>query len=446
MTSPPSDHLSTVPCYRITGSAPLRGTVRVPGDKSISHRALMFGAIASGVTRIRGLLEGEDCLNTARVLRKLGVRIETETVDGQRVWTVHGVGQGGLISTTEPLDVGNSGTGMRLLAGLLVGQGVSASLVGDRSLMSRPMERIAAPLRMMGAQIDTRDGKPPVVIQSGAEVIGIDYHLPVASAQVKSSVLLAGLGASHPTTVTEPERSRDHTERMLPAFGCPVAVKGNTARLTGPAQLQGIEVDVPGDISSAAFLLVAATLIPGSELLIEHVGVNPTRTGIIRILEAMGASIERLNERDIHGEPVCDLRVKSANLTAIDVPSAWVPSAIDEFPVIFIAAASAAGTTRVTGVGELKVKESDRLGTMARGLEALGVRLIESDDGIEITGGPLSGGDIHSHDDHRIAMAFAVAGARSTEPLTVYDVTNVGTSFPGFAQLMQGLGLALEEI
>lgn len=441
----PTSH-SAVPAYRVTGSEPLTGRIRVPGDKSISHRALMLGAIARGVTRIEGLLEGEDCLNTARVLRKLGVHIDASDEAGKRVWTVHGVGRNGLRSCSESLDVGNSGTGMRLLAGLLVGQGVSATLVGDRSLMSRPMERIAAPLRMMGADVQTRDGKPPLVIGPRGTLEGIDYDSPVASAQVKSAVLLAGLGAATPTSVVEPERSRDHTERMLPAFGCPVEVTSNGARLEAVDELKAIDVVVPGDISSAAFLLVAASIIPGSDLTIEHVGMNPTRTGIVNILRAMGASIEELNRRDVHGEPVCDLRVLASPLTAIDVPPEWVPSAIDEFPVIFIAATAAAGTTRVTGVAELKVKESDRLGTMAAGLRYLGAKLRESEDGLEITGGQLSGGEIQSHDDHRIAMAFTVAGALTSEPLRINDVTNVATSFPGFAALMQQVGLRLEAL
>ncbi len=437
---------SAAPSYRISGSQPLRGTVRVPGDKSISHRALMLGAIATGVTRIEGLLEGEDCLNTAKVLRQLGVAIEQTEERGQRVWVVHGVGHGGLIPCDEPLDVGNSGTGMRLLAGLLVGQGVRATLVGDRSLMGRPMERIATPLRMMGANIETHDGKPPIVIHTTESLVGIDYHSPVASAQVKSAVLLAGLGASSATSVTEPERSRDHTERMLPAFGCPVVVREQGAQLTGIASLSGIDVVVPGDISSAAFLLVAASIIPGSDITIEHVGMNPTRTGIVKILQAMGASIKEKNPRIVHGEPVSDLHVVASQLNGIDVPPEWVPSAIDEFPVVFIAAAAARGTTRVTGVEELKVKESDRLGTMANGLSSLGAQLVEFEDGLEIEGGVLAGGTIHSHDDHRIAMAFAVAGALTGEPLVVQDVTNVATSFPGFSDLMRKLGLDLEEL
>lgn len=435
-----------VPSYRISGSAPLIGTVRVPGDKSISHRALMLGAIAEGTTRIEGLLEGEDCLNTARVLRKLGVQIDVNEQNGQRVWTVQGVGHRGLCSTDEPLDVGNSGTGMRLLAGLLAGQGVCATLVGDRSLMGRPMERIAVPLRLMGADIQTSNGKPPLVIGKVEGLHGIDYDSPVASAQVKSAVLLAGLGASGRTSVTESQRSRDHTERMLPAFGCPVEVTESGAGLSAVDGLKAIDVVVPGDISSAAFLMVAASIIPGSELVIEHVGMNPTRTGIVNILRAMGASINEFNHRDVHGEPVCDLKVTAAQLQAIDVPPEWVPSAIDEFPVVFIAAAAAAGTTRVTGVAELKVKESDRLGTMAAGLRSLGAELVESEDGLEIVGGTLNGGHINSHDDHRIAMAFAVAGALTREPLQVHDVTNVGTSFPGFAELMQALGLHLEAV
>ncbi|MFK8029483.1 MAG: 3-phosphoshikimate 1-carboxyvinyltransferase [Gammaproteobacteria bacterium] len=438
---------TTAPSYRVKGSQPLTGTVRVPGDKSISHRALMLGAIATGTTRISGLLEGEDCLNTARVLRKLGVHIDVSGDDSDsRVWTVQGVGPGGLTACDEPLDVGNSGTGMRLLAGLLAGQGVNATLVGDRSLMGRPMERIAVPLRMMGVDVTTSDGKPPLVIEVNRRLVGIDYVSPVASAQVKSAVMLAGLGASSPTSVTEPERSRDHTERMLPAFGCPVEVTDGGAKLSAVSGLSAINVEVPGDISSAAFLLVAASIIPGSDITIEHVGMNPTRTGIIKILRAMGASIDERNARLVHGEPVSDLHVVYSPLSAIDVPPEWVPSAIDEFPVVFIAAAAAKGLTRVTGVAELKVKESDRLGTMASGLASLGANLVESDDGLEINGGLLDGGAIHSHDDHRIAMAFTVAGALTKSPLVIHDVTNVTTSFPRFSELMKRLGMDLEEI
>ncbi len=322
----------------------------------------MLGAIASGKTSVSGLLEGEDCLNTARALQTLGVSIERTTDSNNKaVWHIQGIGQGGFESVTQSLNLGNSGTGMRLMAGLLTGQKVSAELVGDSSLMQRPMARIATPLQQMGANITTRDGLPPLKLIASERLHGISYQSPVASAQVKSAILLAGLGADGLTEVCEPHRSRDHTERLLPAFGCPIEVDGLTVRVEGGASLRGINIDVPGDISSAAFFMVAASIIPGSDLLLRHVGINPTRIGVINILDAMGADIELQNERLEQGEPVSDIRIRASQLQGIDVPPEWVPSAIDEFPVLFIAAAHAHGRFKLTGARELRVKESDRI-------------------------------------------------------------------------------------
>ncbi|NNF16182.1 MAG: 3-phosphoshikimate 1-carboxyvinyltransferase [Gammaproteobacteria bacterium] len=430
--------------FKVTGSHALRGNIRIPGDKSISHRALMLGALATGTTRISGLLEGEDCLHTASALRKLGVTITAEGPAEKRTWSVEGVGARGFRSSAQPLDLGNSGTGMRLLAGLLAGQGVRAQLIGDESLMRRPMDRIAEPLRLMGADVRTHDGCPPLEIEGNDSLQGIDYQAPVASAQIKSAILFAALGATGTTSVQEPTPSRDHTERMLPAFGCPVAVDGTRVTLTGPCGLQATDIEVPGDISSAAFFIVAASLKAGSDMMLLNIGVNPTRTGILRILEAMGADIQLLNQREVQGEPVCDMRVRAAELVGIDVPPEWVPSAIDEFPIIFVAAALATGVTRVTGAAELKVKESDRLGAMAKGLRALGAAVSESADGLEIEGGSLHGGKIDSFGDHRIAMSFVIAGACAGCEVLVNDVDNVATSFPGFDELARATGIDLE--
>lgn len=404
----------------------------------------MLGAIAQGTTSIEGLLEGEDCLNTARALQQLGVSISKGVQNERTVWTVSGVGHNGLREAQKPLDFGNSGTGMRLMAGLLAGQNVSAELTGDDSLSKRPMERIAEPLRQMGVNIATHSGKPPLTLTTPSSLRGVSYASPVASAQVKSAILLAGLGAEGTTEVCEPHQSRDHTERLLPAFGCPVQISDRCVKLEGGAQLKGIRLQVPGDISSAAFFIVAASIIPGSDLLMRNVGINPTRVGVIKILDAMGANIELSNERMEHGEPVCDIRVRAANLHGIDVPPEWVPSAIDEFPAIFIAATQAHGRFRLSGAAELRVKESDRIGAMATGLKTLGIHTRVQEDGLEITGGPLGGGSIDSFDDHRIAMAFVVAGAIASAEVRINDVANVNTSFPGFADSARAVGIRLE--
>ncbi len=429
--------------FEISSRGPLRGRLRVPGDKSISHRAIMLGAIAEGTTRIQGFLSGADNLATLEAFRAMGVTIDGPDADGEVV--VHGAGRAGLKAPAAPLELGNSGTSMRLLAGLLAAQPFDSELRGDASLGRRPMGRVTEPLATMGAHIETAEGgRPPLRIHGGTALSGIDYTLPVASAQVKSALLLAGLYADGETCVTEPAPTRDHTERMLTGFGCPVRRSGERVCLTGGAPLQATDIDVPGDISSAAFFLVGASITPGSELLLEHVGINPTRTGVIDILRAMGGDITMENACEVGGEPVADLRVRHAPLHGITIPESLVPLAIDEFPAIFIAAAAAEGTTRLSGARELRVKECDRIQVMADGLATLGVRAEPAEDGIVIEGGSLGGGTVASHDDHRIAMAFAMAGAVASAPITVTECTNVATSFPGFAELAASTGLAIE--
>lgn len=415
------------------------GDIAVPGDKSISHRALMLGGIAEGTTVVSGFLEGEDCLATMAAMRTMGVTIERGA--GGRV-TIEGVGLSGLSPPREPLDMGNAGTAMRLLTGLLAGQSFDSVLVGDSSLMRRPMERVAAPLRQMGAVVETSDGRPPVRIRGGQQLRGIDHRLTVASAQVKSALLLAGLYASGTTSVTEPAVTRDHTERMLRAFGVEVSVDGGRVSVT-PGALRGTRIDVPGDFSSAAFFIVAATIAGASPLLIRNVGVNATRTGLVEILRLMGGRIEFRNQRLAGGEPVADLLVEPARLQGITVPPELVPLAIDEFPALFVAAALAEGETRVSGAAELRVKESDRIGVMAEGLAALGASVEALPDGMHIRGGGLSGGTVDSHGDHRIAMAFAVAAACAEAPVRILDVANVATSFPGFLAVAGQSGLCV---
>ena len=426
------------------GGGPLRGEIRVAGDKSISHRSIMLGSIAEGVTEVEGFLEGEDSLATLAAFRAMGVRIDRPS--SGRV-TVHGVGLHGLRAPQSDLDLGNSGTSMRLLAGLLSGQPFDARLVGDASLTRRPMARVATPLREMGARIDTAEGgRPPLFIRGGARLRGIDYRMPVASAQVKSALLLAGLSAEGATPVVEPAPTRDHTERMLAGFGYRVRREGALAQLEGGGRLTGTHVHVPADISSAAFFLVAASISPGSEVLLKDVGINPTRTGVIGILRLMGASIEVVSERESGGEPVADLLVRGAALRGIEIPVDLVPLAIDEFPVLFIAAACAEGETRLRGAEELRVKESDRIEVMATGLRALGVELETFPDGIRIRGGGnFSGGSVDSCGDHRIAMAFSVASLRATGPIEIADCANVATSFPDFRSLAASIGLSVEE-
>lgn len=424
----------------------LVGDAVVPGDKSVSHRSIMFGALADGVTHVTGFLTGEDCLATLRAFRAMGVDI-SDPVDGKL--TINGVGMHGLKAPIGELDLGNSGTSMRLMSGLLVGQDFDSTLTGDHSLQSRPMKRVTQPLADMGATITTQeDGTAPLRIQGGASMKGIHYQSPVASAQIKSCLLLAGLYADGETRVTEPGISRDHSERMLQAFGYPVNVADQDVRLTGGGKLTATDIEVPGDISSAAFLLVAASICPNSELLLRNVGINPTRTGVLDILRLMGANISEENSRMAGGEPVADLRVKYAPLKGIRIPEELVPLAIDEFPVLFIAAAFAEGETLLTGARELRVKESDRIQVMADGLEALGVECEVLDDGMRIAGQSQQAAStvavVHSHADHRIAMSFSVAAVRSACEIEVHDCQNVDTSFPGFADLMRGLGLSID--
>lgn len=429
--------------YRVAAGGALRGTTRVPGDKSISHRAIMLGSIAQGTTRISGFLEGEDALATMNIFRALGVPIEGPLHGNV---AVHGVGMHGLRAPSQVLDCGNSGTSMRLLSGLLAGQPFDATLTGDASLRKRPMQRVAQPLGRMGARIDTADGgRPPLAIHGNPRLQGVDYEMPVASAQVKSALLLAGLYARGRTCVSEPAPTRDHTERMLQAFGYGVQAQGGRVCVQGGSRLTACDIEVPADISSAAFFMVGASIAPGSDLTLTHVGVNPTRTGVIDILRLMGADITLTNERTVGGEPVADVRVRHAGLRGIRVPPQLVPLAIDEFPVLFVAAACAEGETVVTGAQELRVKESDRIAVMAGGLQALGVQAQPTPDGMRIRGGAYRGGSIASHGDHRIAMAFAMAALRASDSIEIGDCDNVATSFPGFVAQARAAGLDIAE-
>ena len=425
----------------------LSGTLRVPGDKSISHRSIMLGSLAEGVTRVSGFLEGEDSLATLRAFRDMGVQIDGPH-DG-RV-TIHGVGMHGLKPPSAPLDLGNSGTSMRLMCGLLAGQGMDVTLVGDTSLSRRPMKRVTGPLARMGAKIDSAEGgTAPLHINAVDTLDALHYDMPVASAQVKSCLLLAGMYAQGETCVTEPAPTRDHTERMLQGFGYKVQREGSRACLSGGGSLQACDIDVPADISSAAFFLVGASIAQGSDLLLEHVGMNPTRDGVINILRLMGADIEVLNARVVGGEPVADLRVRSAPLRGIRIPQDQVPLAIDEFPVLFVAAACAQGETVLTGAEELRVKESDRIQVMADGLAALGVDARPTPDGIVIQGGgAIAGGRVDSHGDHRIAMAFTMAALRADGDIRIDDCANVNTSFPRFVELAAAAGcrVALHDV
>ena len=425
--------------------AALEGAARVPGDKSVSHRAIMLGSLAEGSSRVDGFLEGEDTRATAAAFAAMGVRIEAPS-DGVRV--LHGRGLHGLQAADAPIDCGNAGTGMRLLAGVLAGQRFDSVLVGDASLSRRPMARVVGPLAMLGARIDSAPGGlPPLRVHGGRRLAGTTIALEVASAQVKSALLLAGLYAQGETCVREPRPTRDYTERMLGAFGWPLRSGPGGICLQGGHVLRAHDVQVPADFSSAAFLLVAATLVPGSDLLLTGVGLNPRRTGLLEALRLMGADIAMERRHESGGEPVGDLRVRHARLHGIELPPALVADMIDEFPALFVAAALAEGETRVSGAEELRVKESDRIATMAAGLRTLAVDLEERPDGIAIRGSggrPLGGGDVDSHGDHRVAMAFAVAGQCSSDAVRIADCANVATSFPGFVRLAVGLGFGLE--
>ncbi|KFN52320.1 hypothetical protein N790_00695 [Arenimonas malthae CC-JY-1] len=419
----------------------LTGEITVPGDKSVSHRAVMLAAIAEGESSVEGFLEGEDTRATAAIFGQLGVRIEAPSPSRRRI---HGVGLHGLRAAAGPLDCGNAGTGMRLLAGLLAGQAFDSELVGDASLSRRPMGRVIEPLRRMGARIEAREGGlPPLRILANNGLQAIDYELPVASAQVKSAVLLAGLYARGETVVREPHPTRDYTERMLSAFGWPVRFSPGLARLEGGHRLRATDVQVPADFSSAAFFLVAASLVPGSDLLLRRVGMNPRRTGLLAALRLMGADISESGAGEQGGEPVADLRVRHARLRGIAVPEALVPDMIDEFPALFVAAALAEGETRVSGAAELRVKESDRIAVMASALRALGADISETPDGAHIRGGRLAGGQADSHGDHRIAMSLAIAAQLASGEVRIGDCANVATSFPGFVELARSAGFGL---
>jgi 3-phosphoshikimate 1-carboxyvinyltransferase len=432
--------MSTLDWLAGAGSA-VRGEIAVPGDKSVSHRAIMFASLADGESQVHGFLEGEDTRATAAIFAKLGVRIDAGGA-GSRV--VQGVGINGLHGCAEALDCGNAGTGMRLLAGLLAGQRFDSVLAGDASLSKRPMARVIDPIMRMGGLIESEaGGLPPLRIRGGRALHGIDYTLPVASAQVKSAVLLAGLYAAGETVIREPHPTRDYSERMLQAFGWPIEFGPGWARLIGRRSLRPTQVQVPADFSSAAFFIVAATLVPGSDLLLRAVGMNPRRTGLLTVLRAMGADITENPRGEQGGEPVADLRVRHARLRGIVVPEACVPDMIDEFPALFAAAALAEGTTVVTGAAELRVKESDRIASMATGLRALGARIDETPDGAAIHGGTLHGGETHAHGDHRIAMALVVAAQCASDEVRVVDCANVATSFPGFDDLARGVGFGL---
>ena len=438
----------------VTPGGPLSGEIRVAADKSISHRAVILGAIATGTSRIQNLLEGEDVRATVGAFRQMGVSIEKTGAGG---YAIHGVGLHGLQPPPVPLDMGNSGTAFRLVAGLLCGQRWPSTLVGDASLSARPMGRIIEPLTQMGAVIDANNHTPPLIISPAPRLParglhGIDYAMPVASAQVKSSLLLAGLYAVGVTSVTEPWPTRDHTERMLAGFGYPVtSEKGKSNPRTGPrislaggGELRGCEIRVPADLSSAAFFLVGASIVRGSDLLLRRVGVNPSRNGVLAILQKMGADIELRDPATVGGEPVADLRVRAADLRGCRIDGGDVAAAIDEIPAIAVAAACARGTTEIRDAGELRFKESDRIRSVVAGLRAIGVAVEERADGLTITGGVIKGGRVESHGDHRIAMAFAVAGGVAEAPVEVLDCENIATSFPDFCRVANDAGLAIQ--
>jgi 3-phosphoshikimate 1-carboxyvinyltransferase len=442
--SPAAGRLRTIHAQPASGVA---GSITVPGDKSISHRAILLSALATGLSEVRGFLASEDCLASLAAMRAMGVAIERPAPTQVRV---RGAGLHGLAAPGHDLDMGNAGTAMRLFTGLLSAQKFDSRLVGDESLMRRPMERVAKPLREMGADVRTREGRPPVEVRGGRRLHAVDYHMSVASAQVKSAILLAALYAEGATTVTSPAPCRDHSERMLESAGVKIVTEGLTTRIEPPARIASQSLAVPGDFSSAAFFLVAGLLgAAGEGLVLENVGLNPTRTGLLDILRSMGGRIQVENPRMSGAEPVGDLRVHRSMLHGIAVPEALVPLAIDEFPVLFVAAACAQGETVITGAEELRVKESDRIAAMGAGFTALGVEHEVTPDGMRIQGrgaGPVfAAGEVDSRGDHRIAMAFSVASLRASGPIVVRDTANVATSFPGFVELARSAGLNLEE-
>jgi len=430
--------------YLVTPGGTFSGEIRVPGDKSISHRSVILAALCNGVSEVNGLLEGMDVLATIHAFRELGVYIDGPDA-GHLV--IHGNGLRGLKAPTSALDLGNSGTSMRLLTGLLSAQAFDTKLIGDESLNKRPMMRVVKPLTTMGAKIiPTDSGTPPVEIIGGKYLKGQNFTLEIASAQVKSAILLAGLYADSPVSVAEPVKTRDHSERMLADMGCEFEISERVVTLFPPTSLQAKAISVPADISSAAFFMVGASIAKGSRLLIKNVGINPTRTGVIEILKLMGANISLLNLRESTGEPVADIEINSSDLKGIHVPQELVASAIDEFPCLMIAAACAHGQTVVTGAKELRVKESDRIASMVKGLRAIGVNVEELDDGMVVDGGQITGGEVDSYDDHRISMSFAMAGLVSQGDIKIKDCRNVSTSFPNFDKLAKNVGLRLEVI
>lgn len=420
----------------------LKGDITVPGDKSISHRAIMLGAIAKGTTIVNGFLAGDDCLATLLAFMAMGVQIE----QSESNVVIHGVGKHGLQQPVSGINCGNSGTTMRLLTGILAAQSFNSELTGDTSLLKRPMERISSPLLQMGASITTQDGHPPLRITGNQPLKGIAYDMPEASAQVKSCILLAGLYAEGETRVIEPQITRDHTERMLASFLYPVRRSYDAIIINSANECQGTTIGVPGDISSAAFFIVAATLIPNAELYIRNVGINPTRTGILHVLKRMGANIVISNRRQYGEEPVADLYIRHAPLTGFEIPESIVPATIDEFPILFIAAACASGQTILHGAKELRYKESDRIAAMVDGLNTLGIEAYALADGIFIRGGTLQGGVVDSRHDHRIAMAFVIAGAVASSPVTIQHTNNIATSFPTFADLAKQINLSIRVI
>ncbi|MEY2866329.1 MAG: 3-phosphoshikimate 1-carboxyvinyltransferase [Pseudomonadota bacterium] len=423
-------------------SSGLQGLLRVPGDKSISHRAIIFGALAEGRTHVSGFLEGEDTRATARIFSQLGVRIETPDAQSR---IIHGVGLHGLQASAAPLDCGNAGTGMRLLTGLLCAQAFDSVLIGDASLSKRPMARVINKLEAMGGRISAREGNyAPLHVHGGQHLRPVEIDTGVASAQVKSALLLAAMYAEGESVITEPRLTRDYTEAMMKSMGWPISYSPGRIRIRGGGRLQGGDIRIPGDISSAAFLITAALLIPGSDITLENIGVNPRRTGILQALRLMGGQIEVFNEREQGGEPVADLKIRHSALKAIELPESLVPDMIDECPIFFVAAALAEGTTHASGLAELRVKESDRIASMVTGLRAMGALVEETPDSVTITGGRLHGAVIQSHHDHRIAMSFAVAAQCASGETLLHDCDNVATSFPGFVDLAQSAGMILE--
>lgn len=427
--------------YYIEPGGELHGNLQVPGDKSISHRCIMLGAIANGVTYIDGFLQGEDTLATMAAFEAMGVVIDQH---GASV-IIKGVGLYGLHAPSGPLDLGNSGTSTRLLAGLLAAQKFDAEIRGDASLMKRPMQRITDPLKLMHANITcSTEGTLPIHIHGGQELQGIEYQTPVASAQLKSCLLLAGLYARGKTCIHETIATRDHTERMMQCFGATITKSNNIICITSGTELQATSITIPADISSAAFFIVGAAIAKGSDITIQNVGINPTRDAVLQILQAMGADITLKNQRVVSGEPVADIRVCHSQLKGIEIPIHLVPSAIDEFPVIMIAAACAEGMTVLHGAAELRIKESDRIQAIAQGLEILGIDVVTFEDGMQVSGGKIGGGTVDSQSDHRIAMAFAVAGLCATQPIKILDCANVATSFPNFVELANAAGLTIK--